>query len=257
MEHLLPEYFLKQPLCVHVVGCGGTGCQILSGLARLHHAMLEIEHPYGLSVTAWDDDVVESHNIGRQLFFPSDVGMRKVDVLIHRLNVGFGVSWTARAERFDGHVHGADLIIGCVDSKASRRVIRDYIRRSALCYWLDLGNTSKSGQALIGLGGRDAAQERHPLPLPSELLPELIDGEEDTETPTCSVRASIMRQGLFLNQMIATWGLDLCFQLLIKGRLTWQGTFINLERGMATSIRVDPQVWAQFGYRGSQSEIAA
>ena len=131
------------------------------------------------------------------------------------------------------------------------------VERSNLCYWLDLGNRSGDGQAVLGLGGSGA--HRHPLrlPLPTELLPELIEGVEDTETPTCSVRASIARQGLFLNQQVATWGLEILFRLLTRGRLAWHGVFINADNASVTRVRVDPATWARFGYHSAEMKQAA
>ncbi len=258
MTHLLPAEMLNRPMRVHVIGCGGTGGHIASGLARLHLTMLEFGHEHGLEVTIWDDDIVEEHNVGRQLFFKPDVGLNKATVMVHRLNVAYGMKWKARAERFgDQQFHNVDMIIGCVDTKASRREIRRYVERAQACYWLDLGNTSKSGQALIGLGGWKGRSGSSFLPLPTDFLPELVDGEEDVQTPTCSVRASITRQGLFLNQQVAGWGLELCFQLFCKGKLAWQGVFLNSESPAVTHLKVDPVEWARFGIKRPELEQAA
>lgn len=246
MSHALNSELLQRSIQVHVVGCGGTGTQVLSGLARLHTTMLELGHPAGLAVTAWDDDRVEAHNVGRQLFFPCDVGRYKSDVMINRLNLGYGLQWVSHTGRFDCGHHRADLIIGCVDTKASRRCIRDFVSARNSSYWLDFGNSSGDGQVLLGYRDRNAECA---LPLPSDLFPELTEGPEDTAVPTCSVRASISRQGLFLNQMVATWGLELLFKLFTKGKLDWHGVFINTESGSATKLKVDPVAWSRLGYR--------
>lgn len=258
MEHLLPEVMLDRPINVHVIGCGGTGSQIVSGLARLHVTMRELGHPHGLQVTVWDDDSIEEHNVGRQLFFRPDVGMNKAEVMVYRLNMAYGLNWQAMGCRFAGKTSSSnEVIIGCVDTKSSRKTILSAVERSYLCYWLDLGNRSGDGQAVLGLGGSGAY--RHPLrlPLPTELLPELIEGVEDTETPTCSVRASIARQGLFLNQQVATWGLEILFRLLTRGRLAWHGVFINADNASVTRLRVDPATWARFGYHVEKMKQAA
>lgn len=258
MDHYLPEQFLNHAIDVHVIGCGGTGSQIAAGLARLHVTMLALGHPAGLNVTVWDDDTIEPHNVGRQLFFQPDVGMNKADVMVYRLNTAFGLAWRSVAGRFDSReaVH-ADLIVGCVDSKSSRIEIERAIKKTDLCYWLDMGNRSGDGQALIGLGGYAANKVPMRLPLPTELLPELTSGDEDTQTPTCSVRESIARQGLFLNQQVATWGLELLFRLLTKGKLAWHGVFINTENAQVTRLKVDPAAWMRFGYQIESLDKAA
>ena len=256
MTHYLDTALLDRNngIKISVIGCGGTGTQVLSGLARLHTTMIELGHPSGLSVTVMDDDRVESHNIGRQLFFPADIGRYKADVMVNRLNMAYGLNWKASAERLSDtkYMRLPDVFIGCVDSKASRRHIAAALNNGCNyphnCYWLDFGNASGDGQVLLGHCSK--TPERR-LPLPSELFPELIEGEEDTETPTCSVRASIAKQGLFLNQLVATWGLELLFRLFTKGALDWHGAFINAEQGNVSKLRVDPDAWKRLGYVAS------
>lgn len=252
MNHIIDSRLLNKTIAVHVIGCGGTGTQVLSGLARLHVTLLELGHPGGLDVTVWDDDRVEAHNVGRQLFFPCDVGRFKSDVMVNRLNLAYGLQWKSRARRFDGAGYlSADLVIGCVDTKASRQLILSFVSQSRSCYWLDFGNSSGDGQVLLGNRSRN---QDSALPLPTDLFPELVDGPEDTETPTCSVRASVARQGLFLNQMVATWGLELLFRLFTTGKLDWHGVFINTSTGSATKLKVDPAAWSRLGYAPGRGE---
>ena len=44
-EHLLPAKLLKERVRVLVVGCGGTGSTMATGLVYLHQAMLAYGHP--------------------------------------------------------------------------------------------------------------------------------------------------------------------------------------------------------------------
>lgn len=63
------EAYIRHPqhrVTVDVIGCGGTGSHILTGLARINMALAGLEHP-GLQVRAWDPDEVSEHNIGRQI----------------------------------------------------------------------------------------------------------------------------------------------------------------------------------------------
>ena len=55
------------PITVNLIGAGGTGTQVLTALARMNHALTELNHP-GFSVRLWDNDVVTEANLGRQLF---------------------------------------------------------------------------------------------------------------------------------------------------------------------------------------------
>jgi len=66
--HTLPQSFLRSPIDVRVVGCGGTGSSFLMGLPYLHQALKVWGHPHGLRVTAIDPDTVSATNCVRQPF---------------------------------------------------------------------------------------------------------------------------------------------------------------------------------------------
>lgn len=101
MEHNIEPRLLERRVAVHLVGVGGNGAQMASCLARLHLAMLALGHPYGLRVTAWDDDRVSEANVGRQLYSRADIGRHKAIVTINRLNQFYGLDWRAVPYRVD------------------------------------------------------------------------------------------------------------------------------------------------------------
>jgi hypothetical protein len=77
----LYEDLLKRTVRVTVVGCGGNGSVILSGLPYLHQAMLAWGHPGGLHVTAMDGDVISPANCVRQPFSQSEIGFTNASLL--------------------------------------------------------------------------------------------------------------------------------------------------------------------------------
>ena len=111
---------------VHLIGVGGNGAQMANCLARLDIAIRALGHPYGLHVTAYDEDTVSESNVGRQVYSPADVGLHKAVVTIHRINQYFGLDWDAVPQRYkapatSNHESGPQLVISCVDSAKSRR----------------------------------------------------------------------------------------------------------------------------------------
>ena len=76
-----------------VVGCGGTGSAVLSGLPYLHDALLAAGHPAGVMVYAVDGDRVRETNCVRQPFTSSEIGLYKTHVLMQRLNLFWGLDW--------------------------------------------------------------------------------------------------------------------------------------------------------------------
>jgi molybdopterin/thiamine biosynthesis adenylyltransferase len=62
-------------VAVTLVGCGGTGSHIASGLVALQAAL--DERDIILDAVLMDPDIVEQKNVGRQLFAFADIGKPK------------------------------------------------------------------------------------------------------------------------------------------------------------------------------------
>src|ERR1022692_2579865 len=93
MTHTLDPQLLERPIRILVVGCGGNGSAIVSGLPYLHQAMLAFGHPGGLQVTLIDPDTVSETNCVRQAFCRTEIGFPKAIVLAHRINLFWGLTW--------------------------------------------------------------------------------------------------------------------------------------------------------------------
>lgn len=253
MRHVTRPNLLSKQVSVVVAGAGGTGSQIITGLARLDRALRVLGHPGGLQVHVMDPDRVSEANVGRQLFFDADVGQYKADVLIHRINLAFGLSWqstpTLLTDRTPLH---EGILIGCVDSAGARGGLAKAASR--LDYWLDCGNRAADGQVILGQpfdGRRDWYMR---LPLVTELFPALLSDASDgvDELPSCSLAESLDRQELFINQAIATHALQMLWQLFRYGGLDYCGVFVNLANQQVRTIAVDPNVWKRLGHRGAR-----
>lgn len=251
-EYKLPPHLLRQAVRVLVVGAGGTGSHILTGLAQLDAAMIALGHPEGLDVTVIDPDTVSPANVGRQMFFPSDVGKNKAEVLIHRLNMAMGVHWRALNDRLTAEDRlSFDLIIGCVDNRQARAAIVT-AEKSQRTLWLDLGNKQHDGQVILGefLPTWEKRSQEHRLPHAADLFPEIIDPSLDgtDDTPSCSLAEALEKQSLFINRGVALYALNLLSDLFRFGKISYHGVFLNLKTGRAAPLAIDPEVWARFGY---------
>ncbi|MGQ7937320.1 PRTRC system ThiF family protein [Paraburkholderia sp. D1E] len=249
MTHITPAHFLDRRVNIALIGCGGNGSQMLTGLARLNHALTALGHP-GLHVTAFDGDTVSEANIGRQMFSPADVGMHKSVVLVHRLNAFFGLDWHGRP------IHagptelvnvGAGIAVVCVDSAAARAKLAPILAKTA-AYVMDLGNRASDGQVVFGHFRVDPSPAGTPLrndgsvPLrwPYAVLPELIDTSvPEDDTPSCGLAEALERQELFINQAIVTPALGILWEFFRHGKLSWCGAFVNLKTGHVRPLPVD------------------
>lgn len=256
MEHHIVKELLTKRVHVHLAGVGGNGAQMAACLARLDFALRTLGHPHGLYVTAIDDDVVSEANVGRQLYSPADVGQLKAAVTIHRLNLFYGLDWQcapSRIEQFwlrygEGTQRVADILVSCVDSKAARRAMHDYLSdRPRYHYWLDLGNRERDGQVVLGQPPSMTDPRR--LPCVSELFRELLDqGKLEDVLPSCSLRISLASQGLFVNDFAVRYASQLLYELFSQGRLGHHGVVFSTHNLQSRPIAVDPAVWQRFGY---------
>lgn len=253
MIHQFHSRLLAEPVTIALVGCGGNGSQMLTGLARLHVALTALEHP-GLHVVAFDPDDVSPANIGRQLFAPADVGRNKADVLVHRLNAFYGLAWTAVPDVLRKRSTDARIVISCVDSRAARaglvRIMEDPGWHPL--YWMDLGNRAADGQVVLGspAWNKKHRRDRARLPTVAELFPEIADARlREDNAPSCSLAEALGRQELFINQAVVTVALQILWQLFRFGQTDWHGAFINLKSGRSTPLPVDPEAWKRLGFQ--------
>lgn len=260
MRHNIHPELLTRKVRVCLIGAGGTGSVMLSGLARLHLSLVAKGHPGGIDVDVYDDDVVSESNCARQLFYPSDIGFSKPVVLCHRLNLAYNLGFKAIPKRFDRNTapqerfdDGYDIYISCVDSIASRRELAYILQQrrfSRPVYYLDSGNRLDDGQVVLGEPHTVSMPTRRERALPMrlrciyEFFPELLaENTPEDDTPSCSLAEALEKQSLFICQEMATKGLNLLWRLFSDGGLNYHGQFSNLKTGRVTPILIDKTVW--------------
>jgi len=226
IEHSLPPGFLgRRPVRVLVVGAGGTGSAILVGLPYLHQAMRVWGHPYGLEVCMMDADTVSETNCVRQPFSVSDIGQNKATVLVNRINMFWGTKWSAEPCFFNerslnrSHDGTPDLLIGCVDTRAARKVIDQAVTRpmQRTTYWLDIGNNAPA--ASTSLDNRS--------------IHKIVAGPRDcARSASCIPRSSMLRRGRTLCRVALPSKLSIVRSRSSTRRspqvlsLCWRGSFV-------------------------------
>jgi PRTRC genetic system ThiF family protein len=254
--HTVMPHLLRKPIKVAVIGCGGTGSAILSGLPHLHQALIARGHQYGIEVTAYDGDRIAGTNCVRQPFSAAEIGLFKSVVLINRLNLFWGLEWKAEPEHVTkGHEisNQFDLVIGCVDSRAARAVIHEALTNTwcGIPYYLDIGNTSDTGQFVLGQPlNRVNKHKAARLRTVAELFPEIVDPSlDDDSQPSCSAAEALERQHEFINQTLANHALALLSRLFRGEALVYHGAFVNLATGSVVPLRADSRVWKRLRRR--------
>ena len=248
------------PVTVNLIGAGGTGSQVLTALARMNHALSELNHA-GLSVRLWDDDVISEANLGRQLFAESELGLHKSVALINRTNRFFGTNWKAETQKFEKDDlerlqsnMQSNIYISCVDSVKSRFDIAEILNelkidksyyRNQCKYWIDFGNSQFTGQVLLSTIGniKQPNSEKYEtvenLPFITEEFGELLKiSEEEDNTPSCSLAEALEKQDLFINSTLAQMGSSLLWNIFRNGLTVNRGFFLNLKNFQSQPIKL-------------------
>jgi PRTRC genetic system ThiF family protein len=239
MTHTVDPQLLERPIRIVVVGCGGNGSAIVSGLPYLHQALLAFGE---LAVTLIDPDSVGETNCVRQPICRTEIGFPKAIVHVHRINLFWGLNWQGMQAQIQQIAKSADvdLVIGCVDTRKARRAIEKWALHSRVLYWLDLGNNSSSGQFILGQANNSANKRKGKCRLPTvtELFPEIAaPGVKDDDQPSCSAAEALTRQEPFIKQNLAYQALAMLTQLLHHGALSYRGGFCNLATGQVVALK--------------------
>lgn len=248
--HYLAEYLRNptHPISVQLVGVGGTGSNVLRGLAYMHQSMLGLGS-MGLSVSVFDDDLVSDINVKRQLFYEADIGLNKASVLVSRYNRSFGTKWNAYPVQYQNSAYRnefCNILLTCVDTGQARMDIWNTIKNQSFngmepydkrFYWMDFGNSKDTGQIILG-----SWYTTQPLPVDKpeivehvcrlknicELYPEIATYDNmEEQGPSCSTQQALNRQDLFINPIIADLGLSMLWQFLKYFNTPFQGIFYN------------------------------
>ncbi|MFA6245462.1 MAG: PRTRC system ThiF family protein [Mucilaginibacter sp.] len=258
--HIVQKELLQpyNPVVVNLIGAGGTGGQVLTALARMNHALNALGHA-GLFVRLFDDDTVNTANLGRQLFTTAELGLHKSVALINRINRFFGTNWRAETTRYDKaslkdkDLASATITISCVDTVDARYEIAEILKhltdkyggRNRVQYWMDFGNSRSSGQVILSTLEKikqPASKLYRPvenLPIVTEEFKELLNASENADdTPSCSLAEALTKQDLFINSALANCGASLLWQMFREGILFNRGFFLNLADFRTQPIKV-------------------
>ena len=228
-----------------VLGCGGTGAYVVSHLARIIASLNS-----SISLVLVDGDEVEQKNLKRQHFISPDLGRNKAEVLASRYSGAFGIEIAYISEyferpsdlkkqlRFMGRgERQADLIIGCVDNNATRKIIHqvfmDFYLGTGNLFWIDAGNEETAGQVVCGYmphkwlysDGRIFS-----LPIVTEVYPEMLEANDKFASElSCAERAEAAPQNMMTNVTAATLVLNYAQSLIFKRPMKSFGTTFNIN----------------------------
>jgi len=231
-----------------LVGCGGTGSHLASGLASIAQTLGDGGQT--CSMVFIDPDRVEQKNVGRQLFSQADIGQPKAEVLSNRLNAALGMTIGASIRAIDSSdtfiypsEQALNIVVGAVDTAAARAIIAQAVKSAdGRLWWVDVGNENHSGQ--VCLGNVCNAKRIKPalglvdcLPAPSLLFPDLVatlkskkEKRKPGRAPSCAELAASGEQSLMVNRVAAAWAASMLHDFLV-GQLQYFAVAFDLNLG--------------------------
>lgn len=250
--HYTANYLINpsHKVSINLIGAGGTGSNVLSGLAIIDKALVALGH-LGLDVTVYDDDKVTESNVGRQLFYEADIGQYKATVLTQRINRAFGVVWNSVNAKYDEGCNHANITISAVDTVKSRMMIKKALSREARTqfqeelnplYWIDTGNGTSYGQVYVGsvkIVKQPKSEQYDPVNMlqwPSEYFAEQKD--EKTDGPSCSLAEALNKQDLLINRIVGNYACHTLWTMFREAKLFYKGIYINLKTLQTNPIQL-------------------
>lgn len=253
--HYTANYLInpRHKVTVDLIGAGGTGSQMLQSLARIDYALYRLGHP-GLKVRVWDNDTVTEANVGRQLFSPSDIGLPKSEVLVSRINAFYGLNWEALTAFYPSDdINPYNVTITAVDNVKTRLDVGRFLKEKRQesggydenrpYYWLDFGNMTDRGQAVLGTVGKVSQPDSEKFETVARLktvtqLFDLTKIKEEDSGPSCSLAEALSKQDLFVNSALCQMGSALLWKLFKEGCVTVNGLYLNLSTLMSSPIKL-------------------
>ena len=222
-----------------IIGAGATGSAVAKELADIDATCKNLGYP-GLELHIYDDRKVQPHHPGKQLYFPSDVGRYKSEVIAERIRfnyaefdtLAFGYPERILADNNGNNSYRtspADIVIMCVDTTKSRREI--YSSLHSVCI-IDSGNGKDFGQILIGMTKTkqpEISQETvDEIVMPHLRNMALIEYKEEDDSASCSSYESLSKQSLFINRALAVMIGNLIMTMIETRMVFYKGIYLNL-----------------------------
>lgn len=223
---LYPNNYLINPnhkIKIILVGCGGTGSRVLVELSALSQNLVEMEH-LGFEIHVFDNDKVEQHNIGRQMFYQSDLDDYKSNVLATRINRSYGdniKSYPKLCTKKDISEIKPDIIVTCVDNVSFRKKVNSIlndVKKNII--WIDTGNEKNSGQVIMSI----VEKGKKITPTCVDLFPDM---EDNVALPSCSTREALKKQSFMINKFIANFTIQFLSNIFIDYQIPYTQLYFN------------------------------
>ena len=217
----------SRPVCILIIGAGGTGGYILPNLYRIAYAT---KRKYRVVIA--DGDIVEKKNLIRQNFSEIDIGVNKAEAMAERYSDVFGIETEYVPEYIEDedmlcellmqrsqderYTNPAYIIIGAVDNNRSRVMCHNVFNKLNDIIYIDSGNGEYTGQVVCGI----KEDGKVISPPAADVYPDILtDTEKFPSELSCAERSISAPQSIAANLFASTAVSTMLFYLLTEGEI--------------------------------------
>lgn len=263
--HFLPNRAIQERDSVQfiIMGAGGTGSHFAKELGRINFALKSLNRrPIDVSII--DFDVISDTTPYRTTFSNKLIGLTKADTLAQDINNFYDCQFNGYStsdpikkmdELFRQIRYQTVFVVTCVDTISARqkiykqllqktyKIFNKELREESGFYWLDFGNEVDYGQFVLGT----MFSTRQPKNIDFDTVPDLkkvIDifpnffKQKDTNHDSCSIMDMLQNQNLHINQILATFGAEMIWNLLFYRYIDYHGMAINLRTRQFNTFQI-------------------
>ena len=125
LDLINPKILSNMP--IHIIGCGGIGSALAIYASKMG----------AHTITLWDFDKFEIHNLPNQMCRTQDIGKYKADALADIIMDFEDIEVDTRLEEFNGDIEPNTVVIMAVDSMKTRKEIWKLVKKSPISYVID------------------------------------------------------------------------------------------------------------------------
>lgn len=254
--HFLPNKLINSTdaISISVIGAGGTGSAFVREMIDIAILLRAIKDKE-IDLHLLDYAKVKESNMGRQNFYPEDIGDYKAETLIKRINRNYGFSWKYYNKKVTKtYVPKTNIIVLCVDNIEARKIVYEYDYSQGyyhdsnrVFYFLDMGNDQHTAQVFLSTNDVITQPKVKDIDTVSFLQnPFEYFGEQtifraleqENNIPSCSSYQAIQSQDLFINKAVAMQGAKIIWNMFMNNYVRHQAYFINHETENFKALRV-------------------
>lgn len=216
--------------CV-VVGLGGVGSALVYPLARYLNFLASEDDQIVPRIALVDGDEYEAKNMDRQVLTKEGLEANKADYHANIVGETFdfvepsAICHFINRENIADFIEEADVIFGCVDNHATRKLIQEHCLRLKNTLYISGGNEMHDGNVQV-FSRVEGKNETVPIWTAHEEI--RYPQDKSPEEMSCEELMNVEPQLVFTNFMVAALMLNAFYLFYNKNAITYSEVYFDI-----------------------------